>query len=233
MKWQQFLVKEKIEQPNLSTPSDWLQPIAEAYEQLEQQNVEHPATHQVHFVQNSKTTTATYRQSHPKLLCPLKDGSHEIFKCEKFKKMSPEERHINVKALGLCLNCLSQNHLLKDCLSKSTCRVNNCNQRHNTLLHREKTAPKSNSLSFCNKQQARTNGEAEVFTRKVNCSAMVQVVPVTVHSLSQKQIVYALLDSGSTSSFMSPQLAKMLELLPMETSDVIIRRFNSQKNHST
>ena len=62
---------------------------------------------------------------------------------------------------------------------------------------------------------------------------MVQVVPVTVHSLSQKQIVYALLDSGSTSSFMSPQLAKMLELLPMETSDVFIRRFNSQKNHST
>ena len=56
-KWQQFLVKEKIEQPNLSTLSDWLQPIAEAYEQLEQQNVEHPATHQVHFVQNSKTTT--------------------------------------------------------------------------------------------------------------------------------------------------------------------------------
>ena len=151
VKWQQFLVKEKIDQPNLSTPSDWLQPIAEAYEQLEQQNVEHPATHQVHFVQNSKTTTATYRQSHPKLLCPLKDGSHEIFKCEKFKKMSPEERHINVKALGLCFNCLSQNHLLKDCLSKSTCRVNNCNQRHNTLLHREKTAPKSNSLSFCNK----------------------------------------------------------------------------------
>ena len=32
---------------------------------------------------------------------------------------------------------------------------------------------------------------------------------------------------------MSPQLAKMLELKPMETSDVIIRGFNSQKNHST
>ena len=62
---------------------------------------------------------------------------------------------------------------------------------------------------------------------------MVQVVPVTVHSLSQKQTVYALLDSGSTNSFMSPQLAKMLELKPMETSDVIIRGYNSQKNHST
>ena len=30
--------------------------IAEAYEQLEQQNVAHPATHQVHFGQNFKTT---------------------------------------------------------------------------------------------------------------------------------------------------------------------------------
>ena len=87
------------------------------------------------LVQNSETTTAMYRHSPRKLLCPLKDGSHQIFKCEKFKKMSTEERHINVKALGLCFNCLSQNHLLKDCLSKSTCRINNCNQRHNTLLH--------------------------------------------------------------------------------------------------
>ena len=145
--WQQFLVKEKIEQPNLSILSDWLQQIAEAYEQLEQQNVEHPATHQVHFVQNSKTTTATYRQS-PRIFCPLKDGLHQIFKSEKFKKMSPEERHVNVKALGLCFNCLSQNHLLKGCLSKSKCRINNCNPRHNTLLHREKTAPKSNSVNF-------------------------------------------------------------------------------------
>ena len=129
-----------------------------------------------------------YRQSPPKLLCPLKDGSHHIFKYEKFKKMSPEGRHVNVKALGFCFNSLSQNHLLKDCLSKSTCRINNCNQRHNTLHHGEKTAPKSNSVNFCNKEQAGTNDEAEVFTTKVNCSAMVQVVPVTVHSLSQKQL---------------------------------------------
>ena len=32
VKWQQLSVKEKIEQPNLSTLSDWLQPIIEAYE---------------------------------------------------------------------------------------------------------------------------------------------------------------------------------------------------------
>ena len=61
MQWQQFLYKEKIELPNLSTLSDWLQPIAEAHEQLEQHYVEHPSTHQVQFVQNSKTTTTMYR----------------------------------------------------------------------------------------------------------------------------------------------------------------------------
>ena len=164
-----------------------------------------------------------YEQSPPKFLCPLKDGSHQIFKCEKFKKMSPEERHANVNALGLCFNCLSQNHQLKDCLSKSTCRINHCNQRHLILLHREKTAPKFNSVNVCNKQQARTNAEAELFATKADCSAVVQVVPVTVHSISQKQTVYALLDTGSTNSFMSPQLAKKLELKPMETSNVIKR----------
>ena len=166
-----------------------------------------------------------YRPPPTKLLCPFKEGSHQICKCEKFKKMSPEERHVNVKALDFCFNCCSQNHLVKDCLSKSTCRINNCNQRHNTVPHRVKTALKSSSVNFCNKQQqARTNDAAEVFATKTNCSAIVHVVPVTVHSLSQKQTVYALLDSGSISSFMSPQLVKRFGLKPMETSDVIKRR---------
>ena len=88
-------------------------------------------------------------------------------------------------------------------------------------------------MNFCNKQQARTNDEGEVFATKASCSAMVQVVPGTKHSLSQKQTVYALLDSGSTSSFMSTQLAKRLELKPMESSDVIRRGFYSPNNHST
>ena len=62
---------------------------------------------------------------------------------------------------------------------------------------------------------------------------MVQVVPITEHSLSQKQTVYEIVDSGNTSSFMSPQLPKRLDLKTMETSDVTIREFNSQKNPST
>ena len=111
--------------------------------------------------------------------------------------------------------------------------MNNCNQRHIILLHREETALKSKSVNFCHKQHVRTNDDVEVFTTKAKFSAMVQVVSVTKDSLSPNQPVYALLDCGNTGSFMSPQLAKRLELKLMETSGVIIRGFNSRKNHST
>ena len=127
--------------------SDWLQPIDEAYEQLEQQNVKHPTTHQVHFVQNSETITM-YKPSTPKLLCLLKDGSHQ-FQLLNIQKHNPEERHVNAKTPGLCFNCLSW---LKVCLSKSTSRMINCHQRPNTLFHRVKTTPESNSVKFCDKQ---------------------------------------------------------------------------------
>ena len=91
VKRQQFLVKEKVGQPNLSTLSLWLQPLTEAYEQFEQQNAEHPATHRVHFVQNSKTTIILYRPSAPKHLYPLKDSSHQIVSCANRKNMPPKK----------------------------------------------------------------------------------------------------------------------------------------------
>ena len=44
---------------------------------------------------------------HTQNFFPLKDGSHQIFRCEKSKNVSPEERHVNARTLGLCFNCMS------------------------------------------------------------------------------------------------------------------------------
>jgi hypothetical protein len=38
--------------------------------------------------------------------CTLCNGSHRLFKCEKFLKLQPRQRHNHVKQQGLCFNCL-------------------------------------------------------------------------------------------------------------------------------
>ena len=123
---------------------------------LNNQTGEHSATHQVNFVQNSKTTTTMYKPSPLKLLCPLRDGSHQIFRCKNFKNMSIEGTHVSARTLGLCFNCMSRTHQLKDCLPKPTCGISDFSQRQITLLHWEKTAAKSGSVNVCDKQRART-----------------------------------------------------------------------------
>ena len=105
VKWQQFLVKDKVEQPNLSTLSDWLHPIAEAYEQLGQRNVEHPATHQ--DCSEFQSNVCNVQTITPETSLSFEGPLVHIFKSGKFKMMSPEERHVYVKALGLCFSCLS------------------------------------------------------------------------------------------------------------------------------
>ena len=151
----------------------------------------------------------------------------------KISKICPSKKKCHCKNARSLFHMVEPNHQLEDCLSESMCIIDNCNQRHNTLLRIEKSTPKSISVNFWDKKQAKMNEEAEVCTTRANYSAIVQVVPVIVASFSQKQTVSGLLVSGSTSSFVSHQLAKTLALKPMETSDVTIRGFKSQKNHFT
>ena len=64
---------------------------------------------------------------------------HRNYQCEKFSKLSVNERNELAKAKFLCYNCLSPKHRSKDCKSKIFCKK--CKKRHNTLLCRAKKDP--------------------------------------------------------------------------------------------
>ena len=68
--------------------------------------------------------------------CPLKDGKHPLWKCEKFLKMTCQARSEKTKELKLCFCCLAGKHVVKDCTYKA-CGVKGCSRRHHRLLHRE------------------------------------------------------------------------------------------------
>ena len=66
------------------------------------------------------------------LQCSLCNGSHRLFKCDKFIKMQAKQRLNHAKQSGLCFNCLqpfTRNHTC----SKQVCRQ--CHQSHHTLMH--------------------------------------------------------------------------------------------------
>ena len=65
------------------------------------------------------------------LKCKVCNKAHPLFRCEKFRKLSVNERYKVVKEAGLCKNCMREadNH---DCKFRG-CLV--CNKKHNTMLH--------------------------------------------------------------------------------------------------
>lgn len=60
--------------------------------------------------------------------CNFCRGEHRIYSCEKFLKLSVEERVDAVKKAGLCINCFRKGHFTKDC-TLSKCKQ--CSKKHN------------------------------------------------------------------------------------------------------
>ena len=84
---------------------------------------------------SNKVSKPSYSNVATQLKCPLCNGSHRLFKCDKFIELQPEQCHMHAKQLGLCFNCLqafTKNHTC----SKQVCRK--CHKRHHNLLHTDK-----------------------------------------------------------------------------------------------
>ncbi|XP_050681799.1 uncharacterized protein LOC126977141 [Leptidea sinapis] len=63
-------------------------------------------------------------------------GNTEHFQlrfCKKFNALSPTERFDFIKLNKGCVNCLSKEHTVRHCTSKSTCTQ--CSRSHHSLLH--------------------------------------------------------------------------------------------------
>ncbi|XP_055622077.1 uncharacterized protein LOC129765689 [Toxorhynchites rutilus septentrionalis] len=65
--------------------------------------------------------------------CPACNQHHPLIKCQRFNKLSLSERQQLVNLKRLCLNCLKDDHMARNCPSNFNCR--HCNRRHHTLLH--------------------------------------------------------------------------------------------------
>ncbi|XP_071944680.1 uncharacterized protein [Antedon mediterranea] len=163
--------------------------------------------------------------------CQMCEGSHSLFGCLQFKEKNVEERLSFVKRNRLCFNCLKPGHNASRCLLNRTCSVAGCGQKHTKFLHiikpkatqqqqQQHQAPASKAqphqaeqtpaASVPQQPQTQPVGHAD----KMNTFISLPILPVTIRSPESGIEVdaYALLDSGSTSSFCTERLAKTLKV---------------------
>ena len=76
--------------------------------------------------------------------CKVSCGHHGVWRCDKFKAMSPPARWEAAKSLKLCYRCLGGDHNGETCVRSRICGINNCKKTHNRLLHRD-SAPADQS----------------------------------------------------------------------------------------
>ena len=156
--------------------------------------------------------------------CFLCNGPHTLYHCTTFGSLSVAERKGKAISMKLCLNCLKPYHIAKECASNFRCRVGGCGLKHNSLLHEERNgAPQP-----VNNQQA--NAAVHQINDEDGEECLLMTAKVSMIGANNEIItVRALLDSGSTLSICTDQLARQLRL-PKTGKQVAIRGIKSKNS---
>lgn len=133
--------------------------------------------------------------------------------------MSPKGRFEFVVNKKLCFICFSPKHRAQLCKRIPTCQVPGCSRKHSNLLHFDDVGSANISCSESKdyKVVGETSNSMNQMVHEITsnaCGSVVEsvyvpLVPVTVNG---KVYTWALLDSGSTNSFISDKLANELNL---------------------
>ena len=69
--------------------------------------------------------------------------SHKTSSCPQFKEMEVKDRIELVKEKRACWSCLYTGHKSSNCFFKKKCNIDDCNRRHNEMLHMEEVEEKN------------------------------------------------------------------------------------------
>lgn len=164
--------------------------------------------------------------------CLICSGQHNLPNCPTFKRYSVEKRSQTARQARVCFNCLCAGHFPINCSSQLRCAK--CQRAHHTLLHRETesepnahvnkrsdvsipiNAPNEPNLEVEQVGRPSTSG---AFHAPVNHVATIKPAKVllatawvTLRTKEGRALnVRALLDQGSSYSFISESLAQILK----------------------
>ena len=136
-----------------------------------------------------------------RITCPMCSKSHKLYTCYKFRGMPINERCDYVNTNKLCTLCLANDHSISQCRSTYICRVNNCGEKHSSALHVYNSQP-STMVNHCVQSCDKSN-------------ILMPTVPVVIDGTCH---TFALLDSGSSTTFCSKRLMNQLKLQGSKTT---------------
>ena len=151
IRWNEYVLRQAIVQPNLIHFKDWIDNYAEACEDL---STSQRPTNQENS--SSKKSNRLFQQQSNKR-CPLCGNSRNLGKCNQFLNKNFNERQRTVRQLKICPNCLTE-HPKGQCNSHYRCRIENCNGFHHSTIHRNNF---NSSQTFSPTQQQQRNQQQQ------------------------------------------------------------------------
>lgn len=180
-------------------------------------------------------TSASRAQTHHAIAktqvnCVLCAGSHPLYKCKVLQSHSVAKRWEVIKKHATCSNCLSIHHEDASCKSERTCV--HCGSRHHSLLHRpsDKTKTPASGSAPIVASTSHTDSpnedisfvQAHLSTPRIQSHVILATAWVLITAPSQRVAkVRALLDQGSTHTFITREVANALRTPTYATSVVV------------
>ena len=169
----------------------------------------------------SKPDRQPIKYDKPRGTCRKCNEIHELEDCRSFQDLPSRRKWDLVKLTQLCLCCLKPGHRSKECQAKK-CSAKGCGRPHHVLLHYDRSDKAA-------EQPTKSSGKAPaqegtLHTTQLSQNVAFMTLPVTVQPEGGSKMTVtctALLDSASTTSYISQDIADALGL-HTEPEDVSI-----------
>ena len=143
--------------------------------------------------------------------CSLCGEQHSLFGCQRFKGMSTDRRRSYAMEAELCFNCLKTGHAARQCYLRRVCSVEGCGRKHTKFLHPVETEQTETSNEMpTNQAHAMCNATGNSKFGRISLPTI--AVKARASPSDDYVVVHALLDSGSTNSFVTEDLVRKLKL---------------------
>ena len=158
--------------------------------------------------------------------CVFCNLDHSLWDCVQFKQLDIRQRWDVARSNKLCYRCLGRSHYGEACTKTSICGINGCKKSQNRLLHRdkffrtniEKDEKKKEAPSITEEEQRKSNERSHTTTMhatkqpRVADEFVLQNVAVILKNGNRRLVVNALLDDGSTKTYVNSDIGAELNL---------------------
>ena len=211
--WQKFS-QESVEVPHYTKLLEFLNLRAQASETCTSEAKKYPRhenqpNRRSPAQSNGNVASFAASGSEPSTTCKLcQSDKHPLYTCPRFRAMPRDKMLSTIRDNELCLNCLKPGHFSRQCSSLNRCRK--CQKLHHTLIHddvKRNSQPEpppaaSNPTSVTSNTAAGLTSNTLLMT----CQLLINAPDGSVVRAR------GLLDSASSTSFVSERLAQALRL---------------------